>query len=389
MRLFRVLFFIDVGLICLGKITIFEMLNIRLIMVIFLIAIAMSASSVIFNILVRPLYKKTGQKEYYLPMIYHFVPIAMATMIFVVTLVNGMHYRAELAYDRGHEVTLRKEYANDFANKFYEIINKYINISDNIVSYMDLISGNRYNLNDYIGIISRYLSTRYVNDNNIRSFSIFLSDIENANVNITGENIENISLIWQYDIDNLITINTNLRPNIPANNMTKLLSGTNSVVNMNQNNETFYIYTPIVLDNNNVGFVSLEVGSSIYIDILTDLNVRNNLNIFITDLNYSINLSNNPALIGDMQRELENKVSAGYLKDSKNDSFIESIMDVNVIHLADSDTYAIKYLLFDSIYIINTWQHEIAYKENTLFRSTIVKSSISIYFSKLSLFFSY
>ena len=363
----------------LGKITIFEMLNIRLIMVIFLIAIAMSASSVIFNILLGPLYKKTGQKEYYLPMIYHFVPIAMATMIFVVTLVNGMHYRAELDYDVSREITSKKEYANDFANSFYYSINKYINISDNIVSYMDLISGNRYNLNDYIGIISRYLSTRYVNDNNIRSFSIFLSDIENANVNITGENIENISLIWQYDIDNLITINTNLRPNIPANNMTKLLSGTNSVVNMNQNNETFYIYTPIVLDNNNVGFVSLEVRSSIYIDILTDLNVRNNLNIFITDLNYSINLSNNPALIGDMQRELENKVSAGYLKDSKNDSFRNSISDVKVIHLADSDTYAIKYLLFDSIYIINTWQHEIAYKENTLFRNTIVKSSISIY----------
>ena len=128
----------------LGRISLFEMLNIRLIMVIFLITIAMSVSSIIFNILVGPLYKKTGQKEYHLPMMYNFLPIAMATMIFVVTLVNGMHYRSEVAYDKTHDVILKKQYANDFVNSFYSSVNKYVDISDNIVSYMNLISVNRY-----------------------------------------------------------------------------------------------------------------------------------------------------------------------------------------------------------------------------------------------------
>ena len=130
---------------------------------------------------------------------------------------------------------------------------------------MNLISANRYGLNDYVNVISRYLSTRYANDHNIVSFSIFLNDKENINVNIAGENIENIFLHWQYNIDNLITISTNFRPNISANNTSKLLANTNSIVDINQNNETFYIHTPIILDSYNIGFITLEVRSSIYI----------------------------------------------------------------------------------------------------------------------------
>ena len=367
-----------------GNVTLFEILNIRLIMVIFLITIAMSVSSIIFNILVGPLYKKTGQKEYHLPMMYNFLPISMATMIFVVTLVNGMHYRSEVAYDKTHDIILKKEYANDFVNSFYSSVNKYVDISDNIVSYMNLISANRYGLNDYVNVISRYLSTRYANDHNIVSFSIFLNDKENINVNIAGENIENIFLHWQYNIDNLITISTNFIPNISANNTSKLLANTNSIVDINQNNETFYIHTPIILDSYNIGFITLEVRSSIYIDILTDLEVKNNINIFIADSLYSIKLSNNPTVIPDMQRELDNKVSASYLKDSKNDSFINSISDVKVIYIKESNTYAIKYLLFDSIYIMNVWRYSEAYKEDTIFRSTVVKSSISIYLGLLA-----
>ncbi|MEI0605323.1 methyl-accepting chemotaxis protein, partial [Brachyspira alvinipulli] len=145
-----------------------------------------------------------------------------------------------------------------------------------------------------------------------------------------------------------------------------------------------YIHTPIILDSYNIGFITLEVRSSIYIDILTDLEVKNNINIFIMDSLYSIKLSNNPTVIPDMQRELDNKVSAGYLKDSKNDSFINSISDVKVIYIKESNTYAIKYLLFDSIYIMNVWRYSEAYKEDTIFRSTVVKSSISIYLGLLA-----
>ena len=106
----------------LGRISVFEMLNIRLIMVIFLISIAMSIASMFFNLLVGPLYKKTGKVEYYLPIAYNFLPISMATVIFIVTLVNGMHYRSEIVYDREYDINVKKGYANDLVN----------NVSDSI-----------------------------------------------------------------------------------------------------------------------------------------------------------------------------------------------------------------------------------------------------------------
>ena len=367
-----------------GSVTLFEILNIRLIMVTFLISIAMSVASVLFNIVVRPLYKSTGQREYHLPMIYNFLPVSMATIIFVVTLVNGMHYRAELSYDRAHDIILKKQYANDFANSFTEIVGKYVTASKNIANYINLVSITRYNLNDYTEIMNRYLITRHANDSNIKSFSIFFNDLENVNINIAGQNIENISVSWQYDINNLMLINTNSRPNVSANNLNKLSSNTNSVIDITQNSDTFYIHTPILIDNKNVGFVSLEVRNSIYIDILNNADTKKHLNIFITDSLYSIVLSNNPAVIGDMQRYLDDKTLSSSVKDYKNDNYKNSITGIKLIELKEPTAYVIKYLLFDSIYVINYWKQGIAYKDNTLFRSTIIKSSVTIYLGLLA-----
>ena len=65
-----------------GSSTLFEILNIRLVMVIFLISVAMSVTSIFFNMLVRPLYKKTGKREYHLPIAYNFIPIIFRTSIY-------------------------------------------------------------------------------------------------------------------------------------------------------------------------------------------------------------------------------------------------------------------------------------------------------------------
>ena len=102
--------------------TIFEILNIRLIMVIFLINLAATLSAIFFNILAGPLYKKTGKREYYLPMVYSFLPASMATIIFIVTLVNGMHYRSELIYNNVYDTTLKKQYSSEFINELQMLL---------------------------------------------------------------------------------------------------------------------------------------------------------------------------------------------------------------------------------------------------------------------------
>lgn len=368
----------------LGKISIFEMLNIRLIMVIFLISVAMSIASTSFNILVRPLYKKTGKKEYHLPIAYNFIPISIATVIFIVTFVNGMHYRSEIVYDRQYDIIIKKGYANDFINSISDSLEKYVTVSDNITGYMNMIYRNNYTLDNYVDILSRYLSTRYTNDSNISSVSVYFGDLENVNIiNINTNEINKLSIDWKYDISDLVEIKTNLRPNIGVNYTTRLATETNALIDITSNAETFYIYNPIILNNRNVGFVSLEVRSSVYLDVLSDNVFKSQLNIFLTDDTYNIKASNNPSLIGNTQRDLDNTAIGIEIKNSKYNNHKNGIIDVNVISIEDSNVLAIKYSLFNNLYIINVWEHSNAY-QNQLFRNTIIRSSVAIYLGLLA-----
>ncbi|TVL80890.1 chemotaxis protein [Brachyspira hyodysenteriae] len=368
----------------LGKISIFEMLNIRLIMVIFLISVAMSIASTSFNILVRPLYKKTGKKEYHLPIAYNFIPISIATVIFIVTFVNGMHYRSEIVYDRQYDIIIKKGYANDFINSISDSLEKYVTVSDNITGYMNMIYRNNYTLDNYVDILSRYLSTRYTNDSNISSVSVYFGDLENVNIiNINTNEINKLSIDWKYDISDLAEIKTNLRPSIGVNYTTRLATETNALIDITSNAETFYIYNPIIFNNRHVGFVSIEVRSSVYLSVLSNDMFKSQLNIFLTDDAYNIKASNNPSLIGNTQRDLDNTAIGLEIKKNQQNNYRNNITDVNVISVEDSNVLAIKYSLFNNLYIINIWQHKSAY-QNQLFRNTIIRSSVAIYLGLLA-----
>uniref|UniRef100_UPI00261CD60C methyl-accepting chemotaxis protein n=1 Tax=uncultured Brachyspira sp. TaxID=221953 RepID=UPI00261CD60C len=367
----------------LGKISIFEMLNIRLIMVIFLISVAMSIASTSFNILVKPLYKKTGRREYHLPIAYNFLPISIATVIFIATFVNGMHYRSEIIYDRQYDIITKKGYANDFANNMADSLGKYVTVANNISAYLNIIYRNIYTLDTYTDLLSSYLSTRYANDNNISSVGIYFGDLENVNIAVNTNEINKLSINWKYDINDLASIETNGRPNIANNYITRLATETNSLIDITANANTFYIYSPILLNNRHVGFVSLEVRSSIYLDVLSDDTFKTNLNIFLTDDSYSIKASNNPSLIGDTQRDFDSTAIGIEIKNNTHNNYRNNIVDVNVISFQDTNIVAIKYALFNNLYIINMWQHNSAYK-NQLFRNTIIKASVSIYLGLLA-----
>ena len=367
----------------LGKISIFEMLNIRLIMVVFLISVAMSIASTSFNLLVKPLYKKTGKREYHLPIAYNFLPISIATVIFIATFVNGMHYRSEIVYDRQYDIITKKGYANDFANNMADSLGKYVTVANNVSAYMNIIYRNIYTLDTYTGLLSDYLSTRYANDNNISSVSVYFGDLENVNIAINTNEINKLSINWKYDINNLANIETNGRPNIGNNYTTRLATETNTFIDITANANTFYIYSPILLNNRHVGFVSLEVRSSVYLDVLSDDTFKTNLNIFLTDDSYNIKASNNPSLIGDTQKDFDSTAIGIEIKNNTYNNYRNNIVDVNVISFEDTNTVAIKYALFNNLYVINMWQHNSAYK-NQLFRSTIIRSSVSIYLGLLA-----
>ena len=107
------------------------------------------------------------------------------------------------------------------------------------------------------------------------------------------------------------------------------------------------------------------------------------MNIFLTDDLYSIKASNNPSLIGNTQKDLDSSAIGIEIKNNQHNNYRNNIVDVNVISFANTNIVAIKYSLFNNLYVINMWQHNSAYK-NQLFRNTIIKSSISIYLGLLA-----
>ncbi|ELV04913.1 methyl-accepting chemotaxis protein, partial [Brachyspira hampsonii] len=201
---------------------------------------------------------------------------------------------------------------------------------------------------------------------------------ENVNININTNGINNLSINWEYDINNLANVNTNLRPNLAANYSAKLSSETNFLIDITSNADTFYIYNPILLNNRNIGFIAMEIKSSVYLDVLSNDEINKNLNIFLTDDLYNIKASNNPSLIGNVQRDLDGSAVGIEIKNNQSDNYRSSIVDLNVISFEDSNVLAIKYALFNNLNVINMWEHNIAY-ENKLFRNTIIKASIAIY----------
>ena len=249
-------------------------------------------------------------------------------------------------------------------------------------SNMNILNGSTHTLNDYIENISLYLSTRYANDHNISTLSIFINDLDTVNIALNKTDMNNLLLNWRYDINNLVTINTNFRPNISGNNLTRLSQDTNFLIDIPQNAETFFIYNPIIISGKNIGFVTLEVRSSVYQDIINDATLKNVLDIFLVDDLYSIKASNNPALLADTQKNLDEAEFAKEIKDVRNNSYRNNISDVKVLYLKDSNRFVIKYSIFN-LYMLNVWEHVNAY-DNKLFRETIIKSSVAIYLGLLA-----
>ena len=358
-----------------GSVTLFELFNLRFIMVTFWMNFAMSISYLFFLIWAKPLYESTGKKEYYLPMVYSILPPSMASVILIITILNGVHYRNSLNYYGNYNSIVNKEYISDAATSIYDEINKYVNIGKDVSYYLRNISRYGETFNEYGDFLSRYLYNRYGNERNINSFYIHLSDIEESRIVYNGlvyTNAQNLNIILSRDNNYSFRINTNESLNIPEVE----LNGTNQAVNIIRDSEYFYIYNPIIYNDNQIGFMALEVKSSIYTDLL---NNYSNLNIFMADEDFNIDAYNKMDFLNAFQSVLNNPATSWELKDENNNNFLNNISDAKLILNENYNLYFVKYLLFDNIYIIGAWENIIPYKVNMHFRNTILISSVTIY----------
>ena len=357
-----------------GTMTIFEVMNIRFVIVILFMNFAATISSLFFVLWSLPLYKATGRKEFHLSMAYIIAPPLLTAAIGVIAVVNGLHYRNAFEYYGQYNDIVDREYVSDASSKIYDAINEYVKLSENLSFYLGYLPRFGYNYNEYSSRLTDYLRSRFGGYNDVNAFYVVFDDIRRSGINFENENtaLGNLNIFLSQNNDFNFVATTNASLNIPPAD----LEGKELFIDLVKDSIYFYIYTPITYNGNRIGYVAVEVRNSAYTRLFEEYM---NINIFVVDKDYEVITYNRMNLSGEFQSILNNPKTSSDLKNEINDSYLNNILNSKVILDKNYNLNIVKYLLFDNLYIMGAWENIIPYKQNMTFRRTILTASITIY----------
>ena len=357
-----------------GTMTIFEVMNIRFVIVILVMNFAATISALFFILWSLPLYKATGRKEFHLSMAYIIAPPLLTAAIGVIAVVNGLHYRNAFEYYGQYNDIVDREYVSDASSKIYDAINEYVKLSENLSFYLGYLPRFGYNYNEYSSRLTDYLRSRFGGYNDVNAFYVVFDDIRRSGINFENENtaLGNLNIFLSQNNDFNFVATTNASLNIPPAD----LEGKELFIDLVKDSTYFYIYTPITYNGNRIGYVAVEVRESAYTRLFEEYM---NINIFVVDKDYEVITYNRINLLGEFQSILNNPKTSSDLKNEINDSYLNNILNSKVILDKNYNLNIVKYLLFDNLYIMGAWENIIPYKQNMTFRRTILTASITIY----------
>lgn len=357
-----------------GTMTIFEVMNIRFVVVILFMNFAATISALFFILWSLPLYKATGRKEFHLSMAYIIAPPLLTAAIGVIAVVNGLHYRNAFEYYGQYNDIVDREYVSDASSKIYDAINEYVKLSENLSFYLGYLPRFGYNYNEYSSRLTDYLRSRFGGYNDVNAFYVVFDDIRRSGINFENENtaLGNLNIFLSQNNDFNFVATTNASLNIPPAD----LEGKELFIDLVKDSIYFYIYTPITYNGNRIGYVAVEVRESAYTRLFEEYI---NINIFVVDKDYEVITYNRINLLGEFQSILNNPKTSSDLKNEINDSYLNNILNSKVILDKNYNLNIVKYLLFDNLYIMGAWENIIPYKQNMTFRRTILTASITIY----------
>lgn len=357
-----------------GTMTIFEVMNIRFVIVILFMNFAATISALFFILWSLPLYKATGRKEFHLSMAYIIAPPLLTAAIGVIAVVNGLHYRNAFEYYGQYNDIVDREYVSDASSKIYDAINEYVKLSENLSFYLGYLPRFGYNYNEYSSRLTDYLRSRFGGYNDVNAFYVVFDDIRRSGINFENENtaLGNLNIFLSQNNDFNFVATTNASLNIPPAD----LEGKELFIDLVKDSTYFYIYTPITYNGNRIGYVAVEVRESAYTRLFEEYI---NINIFVVDKDYEVITYNRMNLSGEFQSILNNPKTSSDLKNEINDSYLNNILNSKVILDKNYNLNIVKYLLFDNLYIMGAWENIIPYKQNMTFRRTILTASITIY----------
>lgn len=380
-----------VGIIIGKTSTLFEIINIRLTLVIYLIAINSTNASIFFSYITKPLLKNGFRKDLYLPLSHRFLPAILASFILALTLIRATHYRAEVDFDKEYYtvkiVSERGFIAQELNFRTMSVIDVSKRIGRIVGSYKPVIGLN--SVANYEENIGEFLRNTYLEDTNFVSCSVYLDS--QRIINPTSETTDSIYTTWYFFSGEPTQTSYNAQMTIPPNIYNRVVELNESIVVVDENTEpTVLVYSPIVINNAVRGVVILGVQRYLIESVFNAADRNKNINTMILDSNYKIgylkseNIDNKDFL----QNSINNNIDWAVIKNTPYNNINNNIKNSDIIDIKNANYSGIKYAISGGLTVLDIWDTKsIGIVENDfIFAKTVINSTIITFTSMIVLF---
>jgi len=363
-----------------GIVSLFEVINIRIILVVFLVFLAMSLTSVLYLLLSKSVLRKIGYvKSLYLPASYCLLPLIMTTAVFSIMLVNGMNYRYQASFNKVSASLKNSDQSysvvQDINYQIFSMINDVANIDKVLNFYISNFDDRTIQKYDRT-IANYFIDSGYAENGIFHSCSIYLDDKRIISPESVGD--ESMLTAWFFD-DLLSGVTTYQVGNIlPSNIYNKVMQLREPVLMANQNEPgMFVMYYPIVIDDDVRGVIELNLKKNFIVNLLQSYN-NDTIDTLILDSKYNVVAQSGKIDIRSFQNNLQNNINWQFFKNAPYDEVKNNIQFSDIIDIEENNYQAIKYYLRGDIIILSFWKTYSGFQlnDNMIFKNTITKTTI-------------
>ena len=373
-----------------GLIPLFEIINIRLFIIIFQIPFNAAVTATLYSIYIRGIIKRIGYyKTFYLPMSYSFAPSILCATVFAVMLANGMYYSENLKIKKQYYSVKKSDTSSSLA-KTIDYNFSIVKLSANNIANMVRLYYNSslpFSMDQYENNISTHLQGGvYSNKEHYHSLSVYLYDEKTIDRN-SAQN-RNVSTTWYFSNASKPNTLYDIVDTLPSYLYNKVVVDRETTITMNRNNKPeFIVYSPIIIDNKVLGIVALSVRKEFLNPIFQGDYLDYGISTLILDTRFNIGFKDNDEDIAYFQNSLYNGEEWKELRESSYDSFEGGIRASGIIDIELNGYSFSKYYIEGGVIVVNFWpQFDYIENSNLSINDITTKSSIVSIFSLVALY---
>ena len=361
----------------LGIVSLFEIINIRIILVLFLMFLSVTLTAGLYLILVKRIIKKIGYvKALYLPASYYLLPLVMTAATFSIMLINGINYRQQTKFNEEYlalnNIAQSSSVAQSINYEIFTIISKIQSIEKMFAFY--ILNANDRTVQEYSRTIANYfIDSGYTDSELFYSFSIYLNDKRL----ITKGNDESESILTSWFFDDLLSEESSYKVDniLPVSVYNKVMQFRQPVFVVNEL-DVFVMYYPIVVNESVVGVISLDFKKNFIVNLLK-INKSDFTDTFILDSTYNI-VTQSTKIDGNIFDEnLYNDKNWQLIKNTPYKGVKNSMQFSDIINIEKNNYQIIKYYIKGDIVILSLWKvHAGVNLDNIVLKDTITRTSI-------------